>query len=335
MQEGGFLYIGPLYDLVFNVLVILYRLAGENLGIALIAIALLSRLILVPLTRKQLKNVERNKEMQKKYEKIKQKYKNDKDRQTKELAQLQSQYLPGQLSGCLTLIFQLLLLLQINHVIRFLLKNGAEAFNRVAYSFVDKFEPGYQFNLEFGHGILNLGKSASNVGVTNFGESWPYLLIAVLLVSTQYFSMKIFSGLPSKDEEKEKKAKKEEQKKKAKASGKEEAMPSFGEVFQDTNKQMMMFFPLILGFFSLNYPSGLSLYFATTSLFVIIQQVVTKRDALFVKFSGKQSEKIKEKSSSKKSEKEETPGENKNVNANRKKSDNKQKKRKRKLKKKK
>lgn len=300
MNQGGFLYIGPLYDLVFNVLVVLYRLAGENLGIALILIAVLSRLILVPLTRKQLKNVDKNKEFQKKYEEVKKKYKNNKEAQTRELAKLQSQYLPGQLSGCLTLILQLLLLIQINYVIRNLLRYGADAFNEVAYSFVDKFNTGYQFNLNFINGYISLAKSASNVGVTNFKESWAYLLIALFLVSTQYFSMKIFSGMNPKNPEPEKE-KKEKQKKTGKGGKKgEEEMPSFSEVFQDTNKQMMMFFPLILGFFSLNYPSGLSLYFATTSLFVIIQQAVLKRKELIAKLQGR---KIEEKGEENRKEK--------------------------------
>jgi len=278
MDAGGFLYIGPLYDLIFNLLVVLYRLAGENLGIALILIALISRLVLLPFTLRQLRNVDKNKEFQKKYEEVKSKFKNNKDQQTKELAKLQSQYLPGQLSGCLTLILQLVLLIQVNHVIRNLLKHGADAFNGVAYGFVDKFEQGYEFNINFVNGYLNLGKSASDVGVTNFSNSWPYLVIAVFLVTTQYFSMKFFTrGTPSvpKDEEK---------KKKGKGKGKDDEAPSFGQVFQDTNKQMMMFFPLILGFFSLNYPSGLSLYFATTSLFVIIQQGVMKRKEISEKF---------------------------------------------------
>jgi len=78
MNDGGFLYIGPLYDLVFNILVVLYRLSGENLGIALIALALLSRIVMIPFTRKQLKNVDKNKEFQAKYQEIKKKYKNKK-----------------------------------------------------------------------------------------------------------------------------------------------------------------------------------------------------------------------------------------------------------------
>jgi len=288
MNHGGFLFIQPLFDFVFNVLIVLYRATGENLGLALILIAILSRVIVIPFTRKQLKNVDKNKEFQKKYEAIKSKYKNNKERQTQELAKLQSQYLPGQLSGCLTLIVQLLLLIQINYVISNLLKYGAKAFNEVAYSFVGKFNPDYQFNLDFLGKLLNLGKSARDVGLTDFSKSWPYLLIAIFLVVTQYFSMKFFTGMAPKVQD----STRDEQKGKAKKkTGKKDKngdeVPSFAEVFQDTNKQMMMFFPLILGFFSLNYPSGLSLYFATTSLFVIIQQGLMKRKEIVARVREK------------------------------------------------
>jgi len=319
MNDGGFLYIGPLYDLVFNILVVLYRLSGENLGIALIALALLSRIVMIPFTRKQLKNVDKNKEFQAKYQEIKKKYKNNKEKQTKELAQLQSKYLPGQLSGCLTLILQLVLLIQINYVIRNLLKNGAAAFNEVAYGFVDKFSPDYQFHINFVNGFLNLGKSASNVGVTNFETSWPYLLVAIFLVASQYFSMKIFSGIsPKKEEDKNKDKDKKKDKKKDEA-------PSFSDVFQDTNKQMMMFFPVILGFFSLNYPSGLSLYFATTSLFVIIQQAIVKREELKKKFRKRFFDDKEEMEAGSPAQKSKSKSENKSQSKNRKKNKKKKK----------
>lgn len=281
MNSGGFLFIEPLYNLVFNTLVVLYRFMGEDLGLALIAVAILSRVILIPFTLRQLKNVDKNKEFQKQYQEIKEKFKKDKEKQTQELAKLQSQYLPGQLSGCLTLILQLLLLIQINYVIRNLLQNGTAAFNQIAYGIVGKFQEGYEFDVTFLGDWLNLGKSANNVGVANLSESWPYLLVALILVLTQFFSMKIMTGSnkpepkPEKDEKKNDKGKKDDE------------VPSFSEVFQDTNRQMMMFFPLLLGFFSLNYPSGLSLYFATTSLFVIIQQGIMKRKELVERFREK------------------------------------------------
>ncbi len=291
MNSGGFLFIGPLYDLVFNVLIVLYRFFGENLGLALIALAIVSRLVVLPFTLKQIKNIDKNKEFQKKYEAIKKKYKSNKEVQAQELAKLQAQYLPGQLSGCLTLILQLLLLIQINYVIHNLLKYGAAAFNEIAYGTVGKLSAGHEISLNF-LGI-NLGKSASNVGVTNFEKSWPYLLIALVLVVSQYYSMKLFTNTTPK---------KEESAKKKKADPNE--TPSFSEVFQDTNRQMMVFFPVLIGFFSLNYSSGLSLYFATTSLFVIIQQGIMKRKELTEKFRSrflkiKVSEKSEEKQSAK------------------------------------
>ncbi len=269
MNSGGFLFFAPLYNLVFNVLVFLYRLSGENLGLALILIAFLSRLIIYPFTKRQIQNAEKSKEFQKLYEQIKEKYKKDKERQTQELAKLQAKYLPGQLSGCLTMIIQLVLLIQINYVIRNLLNYGAKAFNEIAYPFIDKFPEAYKFNVIFLHNKLNLGFSAKDVGITNFSNSWPYLLIALFLVLTQYFSIKILSGSSVPKEIKTKKTKKND-----------DEVPSFSEVFQNTNKQMFMFFPILIGIFSLNYYSGLSLYFAATSLFVIIQQGIIKRKEL-------------------------------------------------------
>lgn len=274
MNEGA-LIIPVIYHFVFNVLIGLYRLMGENLGLSLITIAVISRLLTLPLTAKQIKNASKTKEFQSKYKEVKEKYKNDKDRQSRELAKLQGQYLPGQLAGCLPMILQLVVLIQINFVIRNLIKHNSEAFDAIAYGFMDKFN-GTQISLDFLGGAINLGKSANEVGLTNFSKSWPYLIIAVILVVSQFFSMRLFSSFGKTKEDKKNQEKKEKDKKKDEA-------PGFGEIFSQTNSQMMLLFPVILGFFSLNYPSGLSLYFATTSLFVIIQQAFIRRKEIIKK----------------------------------------------------
>ncbi len=275
MNEGGFLFVRPLYDLVFNLLIIFYRLSGENLGIALILIAVVSRLVVYPFTKRQIQNAKNAKEFQKKYEKIKEKFKNNKEKQTQELAKLQGKYLPGQLAGCFTLILQFVLLIQINYVIRNLLQYGVEAFNHVAYPFVSQFPIDYQFHVTFLR-VINLGLSAKDVGLTNFSKSYPYIVIALFLAGSQYFSMKILSGGNLEDSSKKKNDKK-----------KDDEIPSFSEIFKDTNKQMFMFFPIIIAIFSLNYSSGLGLYFATTSLFVIIQQMILKKEELIKRFKEK------------------------------------------------
>lgn len=97
------------YQPTFNLLIILYRAFADNLGLAIIVIAVLSRIITIPITRKQIKSAEDNKKFKKEYDAIKAKLKNKPEKQKEELAKLQMQYLPSQLGGCLPLILQLIL----------------------------------------------------------------------------------------------------------------------------------------------------------------------------------------------------------------------------------
>src|SRR5690348_2310189 len=96
-----------LYQPIYNLLVVFYRLFGNDLGLAIIAIALLMRLVLFPLTMRQTKMAETSREFNVKLKELREKYKDDKDKLNTEMAKLQSQYLPGQLNGCLSLILQL------------------------------------------------------------------------------------------------------------------------------------------------------------------------------------------------------------------------------------
>jgi len=122
------------YKPTFNFLIILYQFFGNNLGWAIIAMAVLSRLITFPLTKKQIKLAAKGKEMQKKIDKIKKKYKKNEDKMNEELLKVQSKYLPSQLGGCLPIIILIMLLIQVRAGIVNLVDRGWNAFNEVAYS---------------------------------------------------------------------------------------------------------------------------------------------------------------------------------------------------------
>lgn len=112
---------------------LIYQLLVENLGIAILLVALIAKLITFPLTRKQMKSAEKSKEFQKKTKEVKDKYKNDQEALAKEMAKLQAEFLPGQLGGCLNLIIVIILLVQVRNVIINLVNQGVHAYNEVAY----------------------------------------------------------------------------------------------------------------------------------------------------------------------------------------------------------
>jgi len=68
-----------LYQPIFNLMVIFYRFFSENLGVAIILIALISRLITVPIIIRQRKSMIKSREFSEKMKGIKEKHKNNKE----------------------------------------------------------------------------------------------------------------------------------------------------------------------------------------------------------------------------------------------------------------
>ncbi len=263
------------YQPIYNLLIVFYRLFSENLGLSIIMIALISRLITLPLAFRQMKMMKSNKAFNDKVNEVKKKYKDNKEKQQQELMKVQSEYLPGQLAGCLPLILQFILLININNVISNLIHEGAAGFAKVAYSFVPVFQQGYNINTNF-FGI-DLNQSASHFEWTN-AAIIPYIAIIILVGITQYLSMKTITGLQNAPA----KTVKKDEPQQEKGKSKEKSADDFSEILQNSTKQTMFLFPFMIMVTSFSFPAGLSIYWVAQSTFVIIQQVfigkVTKKN---------------------------------------------------------
>jgi YidC/Oxa1 family membrane protein insertase len=87
------------YQPIYNLLIVLYRLFSENLGLAIILVAVLSRLITLPITLRQIEMGEKNQKLSKDLKAIQEKYKDDKQKQIEEMAKMQSQFMTGMLGA--------------------------------------------------------------------------------------------------------------------------------------------------------------------------------------------------------------------------------------------
>lgn len=260
-----------IYQPIFNLIIIFYRLFSENLGLAIIAIAILSRIITIPIVLRQRKTMASAQEMNAKMKVVREKHKNNKEQRDKELMELQSQYLPAQLAGCLPLILQLILFINIYNVISGLVTQGVQSFNAVAYSFVPQFAEGYQLNYSFLG--FDLSKQPAQFAEAGFAAFLPYIVVMVIIGLSQYYSMKVSMNVPAKTEDS---GDKKDKKKDKKVDG-NAAKEDFAEAMQRSTRQTMVMFPILYTFLSYNFPIGLSLYWIVQNTFVIIQQFVIKR----------------------------------------------------------
>nr|MBP9758812.1 YidC/Oxa1 family membrane protein insertase [Candidatus Dojkabacteria bacterium] len=128
------------YQPIYNLLMFLYSNTGGNLGVAIIIVALIVKLITIPLTKKQLESGKKMKIFQEKTKAVKEKFKKNKEKMNEELMKLTSEYMPAQLSGCLPLIISIIFLIQVRNVVVNLVNQGYESFNEVAYTQSLKFD---------------------------------------------------------------------------------------------------------------------------------------------------------------------------------------------------
>jgi YidC/Oxa1 family membrane protein insertase len=265
MDLFGVLFYQPIY----NFLVVLYNLLGQNLGLAIIFIAIIFRLVTIPLTLRQIKFAEQNRDMQEKINDLKKLHKNNQKKLQEEQLKLQQEYLPGQISGCLPIILQLIVLSQLNIVLTniFNAANTIEILNKNNYSFVPHLVTKFNTTL-LG---IDISQSAGSIGYANITAVLPYILLALLVAVTQIASTKVMMGARKNKETEKPKVEKESKEKK------EGEPEDFAEIMQRSTQQTMYLLPIMLGFFALNFPAGLSLYWTTQNGFVIIQQIIIEK----------------------------------------------------------
>ena len=101
---------GWLIDIMAQALEFLYSLVG-NYGLAIVIFTLIIRFLLYPLTAKQTRSMKAMQDLQPKMEKVKEKYKDDKEKQQEEIMKLYRKNNVNPAASCLPMVFQLIILI--------------------------------------------------------------------------------------------------------------------------------------------------------------------------------------------------------------------------------
>lgn len=227
-----------IYYPLYNTLIFFYNIIpGHDFGIAIIVTTLTMKLILIPLSKKQIESQKKMQELQPELKEIQKKYKNDKEKQAKAMMEFYKEHKANPLAGCLPLIIQFIFLIAIYRVIINISGAGFIAHADDLYAFVA--DPG-----AINHTFLfwmDLTK--------------PSYSMAFLSALAQYFQTKMLFQTQSMAKPKEVAADE----------------PDFASIM---NKQMLYLFPVLTFFFGLTFPAALSLYWFVSTLFMIFQQMV-------------------------------------------------------------
>lgn len=228
-----------IHDPLYNILIFLYdTVAFQDFGLAIIAITLILKFALLPLSRKQIESQKQMQELQPELKALQEKYKKDKERQAKEIMAFYKTHKANPLGGCLPLIVQLIFLLAIYNIFLNISKEGFQVDTSTLYPFLQN--PGQIHTLFLS--FLDLSKS--NIWLAGITAGFQYWQMKMLMQT------KAPKDAPTKKE------------------GKEE-IADFSQIMM---KQMLFLGPILTLVIGMQFPSGLMLYWLTSTLFMIAQQ---------------------------------------------------------------
>lgn len=246
---------------ILNVMLIFYHLCGDNLGLAIILIAIIVRLILIPTMKKQTGMTKKMASLKPQLDELQKKFKNNPQKLSEEQMKLYKKVGYNPL-GCLaSLVPQLVILSVLIVVIRNVTNNQLSG----VYPFIQNWftsVPGFTINTNFLWWDLTKSYSGIAAETGNFSIlAISYLLLSVLVGASQYvttiFTQKMQAPIvPTQDNKKV--AKKDE--------------PVSPEALQGRMMKTMNFIlPFSTIFIAVSAPSALSVYWIVQSLMLVVQ----------------------------------------------------------------
>jgi len=219
--------------------------------LAIILLTIIIRVLMYPLMQKQMTSMMETQRIQPLMKEIQTKYKNDKEKMNQELMRLYKEHNVNPMGGCLPLLIQMPILILFFQVLREF-KYLDPVSDKVAGGFLwIQNEILYQ-----GEMVAGLAAPDKLFGSIAFSGTEYFIgILPILVGATMYIQQKLTTpALPDS------------------SNNSSSSNPAAG-----TQKMMTTIMPLMIGFISFTLPSGLSLYWVTSTVFGIGQQILINK----------------------------------------------------------
>lgn len=225
----------PLIDPLHEVLVFFHGIV-DSWGLSIILLTVSVRLVLLPLTLKQVKSMQRLQLLAPELRKIQQRYRTDKQRQQQEMMRFYQEHRVNPLASCLPLLFQLPFFIALFYMLQSDLRFDICGQDAVACAEAS---------------AADFARVGSSPGAESFlfipdltGRATGGVMVVLILL---YIGSQVASGLLS-------------------------------TASMDRNQRMLMLaLPIVFVFFIINFPAGLLVYWITTNIWTIVQQLIVRK----------------------------------------------------------
>ncbi len=207
-------------------------------GFAIIVFTLIIKIVTFPLTLTQMRGMQAQKDIQPKIQELQKKYGKDREKMAQEQMKLYKEAGVNPLSGCLPLVVQMPVLFGLYAALVTL----GDALNNAKFFWID--------NLGFPKYTEGMSWLSREFNAGNYGLLASYLILPILLVISQFIMQKWMTP----------------------------PTPTSDNAQAKMMQQMSLMMTVMFGFFTLQVPSGLTLYWVTSNLLQMLQQWVITSD---------------------------------------------------------
>lgn len=237
---------------ITNALLWLYDILGNNFILALTVFTIFTRILMLPLNLRQQRSMAKTQEMQPQIRAIQQKYKDNPQKMQEEFQKIG--YNPAEsLSGCLPMLATMPILFGLFQVLRLVLGSTPQTL----FELTQRVYPSID--------LTNLLPIDSNFLWLNLGQPDPLYILPILVFVTMFLQTKLTTPAAAKKDDDKNKG--------GKGNGKDQQDDPAAAMTQSMQYTM----PIMFGFFSLSFQSGLSIYFVLSNLIGIVQGFYTRQ----------------------------------------------------------
>ncbi len=290
---------GYLLEFLYNIV--------NNYGLAIILFTILIKLLLLPLSIKQQRAMQKNAKIQEELKVIQFKYKNDPEKMNQEMMQLYKQENMSPFSGCFTAIIQFVLILSIFYLVKspltYMEKISTEDINKYItqlqeegkisssvypeidvireYNWLKEKNPEDSQLDKVNLKMDFLGLDLSKVPQQNMSDYTVYI-IPILYIISSFISIRMTTKMQEKQQNSKKKQASNNQTVIDGETGKE-LIPNEDEKIDEmealmqTNKMMSWMMPIMSISIAFVAPLGLALYWLISNILMILERIVLNK----------------------------------------------------------
>ncbi|MET8678355.1 membrane protein insertase YidC [Streptomyces sp. NPDC004647] len=249
--------LGPLYTAVSWIIVQFHSLyslvfdkdSGWAWGLSIVSLVVLIRICLIPLFVKQIKATRNMQVLQPKMKAIQERYKSDKQRQSEEMMKLYKESGTNPLSSCLPILAQSPFFIALYQVLNKIAND--QAVGVMGQDLVDSARSAKIFGAPIASKFLDSAGKIESLGATLTDVRVVTVIMILLMSASQFYTQR---QLMTKNVD-----------------------MTVKTPFMQQQKMLMYVFPIMFAVFGINFPVGVLVYWLTTNMWTMGQQMFVIR----------------------------------------------------------